>query len=125
MEFKLCILLEKSWGDLTQTAKLIKNMKDAELSENVKEATKDGDDKDPSAGLMDMMKKMYDSGNPEMKQMIAKAWSDGEQKKRAGGGSDVDMMGGMGGMAGLGGMPGLGGLGGMGGMEGFPGMDGL
>lgn len=96
-------------------------MKNAQFSKDVKEAPNDVDDKDPSAGLMDMMKKMYDSGNPEMKQMIAKAWSEGEQKKRAGG---PDMLGGLGGMAGLGGMGGLGGaMGGPGGgMGGFPGM---
>lgn len=95
-------------------------MKDSAFSKDVKEATNDADEKDPSAGLMDMMKKMYDSGNPEMKQMIAKAWSEGEEKKRAGGGSEADMMGGLGGMAGLGGMGGLGG-----GKGGFPGMQGL
>lgn len=96
-------------------------MKNAQFSKDAKEAASDGDDKDPSAGLMDMMKKMYESGNPEMKQMIAKAWSQGEEKKRAGGGgAEEDMLGGLGGMAGLGGMGGLGG-----GMGGFPGMQGL
>lgn len=86
-------------------------MKDAEFKKDMKDASKDVDDKDPSAGLMDMMKKMYDSGNPEMKQMIAKAWSEGEAKKRAGGGSDADMMGGKLGLGpGMGGFPGMQGL---------------
>lgn len=36
---------------------------------------------DPSAGLMDMMKKLYDDGDEEMKRTIAKAWTEGQQKK--------------------------------------------
>jgi len=40
------------------------------------------DDKaDPSAGLMNMMKKMYDEGDDEMKRTIAKAWTEGQEKK--------------------------------------------
>lgn len=31
------------------------------------------DDKDPSAGLMDMMKQMYDDGDDNMKKMIGEA----------------------------------------------------
>ena len=37
--------------------------------------------KDPSAGLMDMMKKMYEEGDDEMKRTIAKAWTEGQDKK--------------------------------------------
>jgi len=37
--------------------------------------------KDPSAGLMDMMRKMYDEGDDEMKRTIAKAWTEGQDKK--------------------------------------------
>lgn len=55
------ILLENPWDNLTQTEKLLKGMKDSQFSKDVKEANNDGDDKDPSAGLMDMMKKMYES----------------------------------------------------------------
>jgi len=40
------------------------------------------DDKaDPSAGLMNMMKKMYEDGDDEMKRTIAKAWTEGQDKK--------------------------------------------
>jgi len=40
------------------------------------------DDKaDPSAGLMNMMKKMYEDGDDEMKRTIAKAWTEGQEKK--------------------------------------------
>ena len=37
--------------------------------------------KDPGAGLMDMMKKMYEEGDDEMKRTIAKAWTEGQDKK--------------------------------------------
>jgi len=36
---------------------------------------------DPSAGLMNMMKKMYEEGDDEMKRTIAKAWTEGQDKK--------------------------------------------
>ena len=42
--------------------------------------------KDPSAGLMDMMKKMYDEGDDEMKRTINKAWSESRSKEGGGGG---------------------------------------
>lgn len=35
---------------------------------------------DPSAGLMKVMQSMYEKGDPETKRMIAKAWSEGQQK---------------------------------------------
>lgn len=31
--------------------------------------------KDPNQGLMDMMKEMYQSGDPEMKKLIAESWT--------------------------------------------------
>ncbi|OQR89697.1 hypothetical protein ACHHYP_06106 [Achlya hypogyna] len=40
---------------------------------------------DPSAGIMDMMKNMYDEGDDEMKRTIAKAWSESRNKSAAGG----------------------------------------
>jgi len=40
-------------------------------------------DKDPSAGLMDMMKKMYDEGDDDMKRTIAQAWTDSRNKAGA------------------------------------------
>ena len=36
---------------------------------------------DPSAGLMDMMKKMYDEGDENMKRTIAEAWTKAQDKK--------------------------------------------
>lgn len=41
----------------------------------------DGDKGDPTAGLMNMMRKMYETGDPEMKKMIAKAWTEGQENK--------------------------------------------
>lgn len=38
-------------------------------------------DADPQAGLMDMMKKMYEEGDDEMKRTIAKAWTESQDKK--------------------------------------------
>lgn len=52
------------------------------------------DPKDPTAGLFNMMKNLYQSGDPEMKKMISKAWTEGEDKKRANremGGFDMDI----------------------------------
>lgn len=37
---------------------------------------------DPMGGLMNMMKKMYDSGDSEMKRTIAKAWTEGQEKSK-------------------------------------------
>jgi len=42
------------------------------------------DNKDPGAGLMDMMKKMYDEGDDEMKRTIAKAWTESRDGKPGG-----------------------------------------
>jgi calcyclin binding protein len=38
---------------------------------------------DPSAGIMDMMKNMYDEGDEDMKRTIAKAWSESREKTAA------------------------------------------
>ncbi|XP_008792997.2 calcyclin-binding protein-like [Phoenix dactylifera] len=40
-------------------------------------------DKDPMAGIMDLMKNMYEEGDDEMKRTIAKAWSDSRSGKTA------------------------------------------
>ena len=39
------------------------------------------DESDPQAGLMNMMKKMYDDGDDDMKRTIAKAWTESQDKK--------------------------------------------
>ena len=52
---------------------------------------------------MNMMKKMYDEGDDEMKRTIAKAWTESREKQSAGGGGgdSMGMPGGMPGMPGL------------------------
>jgi len=40
----------------------------------------DADPSDPSAGLMSMMKQMYEDGDDEMKRTIAKAWTESRNK---------------------------------------------
>lgn len=67
----------KNWSHLTSTAKQLKDMKDNAM----KDATGSND---PSAGLMNLMKKMYDEGTPEMKQTIAKAWTESTEKRLRG-----------------------------------------
>lgn len=42
------------------------------------------DTSDPQAGLMNMMKKMYDEGDDEMKRSIRKAWHESQSKKMGG-----------------------------------------
>lgn len=36
---------------------------------------------DPSAGLMDMMRQMYEDGDDDMKRTIAKAWTESREKQ--------------------------------------------
>jgi hypothetical protein len=68
-----------------------------------------GKDKDPSSSLMDMMKKMYEEGDDNMKRTIAEAWTKSKDKK----GGDMDGLGGMGGFGASPGMPpGMPGMGG-------------
>uniref|UniRef100_A0A6V7QXW4 Calcyclin-binding protein n=1 Tax=Ananas comosus var. bracteatus TaxID=296719 RepID=A0A6V7QXW4_ANACO len=40
-------------------------------------------EKDPMAGIMDLMKNMYEEGDDEMKRTIAKAWTDARSGKTA------------------------------------------
>ncbi|XP_054778539.1 uncharacterized protein LOC129286612 [Prosopis cineraria] len=40
-------------------------------------------EKDPMAGIMDLMKNMYEEGDEEMKRTIAKAWTDARSGKTA------------------------------------------
>ena len=43
---------------------------------------------DPSAGMMNMMKKMYEDGDDNMKRTIAEAWTKANDKKTEGKGPD-------------------------------------
>jgi len=79
-----------NWGNLTEVAKKEKEKKDMDLG-----SKKDMDTSDPSAGIMNLMKKMYDEGDDEMKRTIKKTWYESQQKQNSGG------------MPGMPGMPGL------------------
>ncbi|KAJ6851844.1 calcyclin-binding protein-like [Iris pallida] len=49
--------------------------------DKLKPSTDKDKDKDPMAGIMDLMKNMYEDGDEEMKRTIAKAWSDARTGK--------------------------------------------
>lgn len=68
----------QKWECLTKTEKQSKD----------KDKPKTDDNSDPSDGLMNMLKKIYDEGDDEMKRTINKAWSESQEKKMKGG----DMM---------------------------------
>lgn len=68
--------LGKKWSHLTSTEKRLADMKKSTM-ENDLETNKD----DPGAGLMKIMQSMYETGDSETKRMIAKAWTEGQQKK--------------------------------------------
>lgn len=70
------MFIGERWGYLTSTEKRLKDNKAAAI-DNEKGSTKD----DPNGAIMDMMKKLYDSGDSDMKRTIAKAWTEGQEKK--------------------------------------------
>ena len=41
-------------------------------------------DKDPNEGIMDLMRKMYNEGDDDMKRTIAKAWTESQEKRAKG-----------------------------------------
>lgn len=45
---------------------------------------KESKSEDPNAGIMNMMKKMYDDGDDNMKRTIAEAWTKANDKKGEG-----------------------------------------
>lgn len=74
------------------TISLIKKDKNAtwmNLTEkNAKASTNPASESsDPSAGIMDMMKNMYNEGDDDMKRTIAKAWTESRNKSPG----DMDM----------------------------------
>lgn len=77
----IAILLKKAkegvtWKYLTSTEKALKESKDKMFEKD------DGLKDDPNNALMNIMKKMYETGDPEMKRTIAKAWTEGQEKGR-------------------------------------------
>lgn len=71
----------KKWGFVTAAEKAAHDKKNAPPKFD------DGgdDDKDPTKGIMSMMKKMYDEGDDDMKRTIAKAWTESQNKSKDGG----------------------------------------
>lgn len=63
--------IKKTWAYVTEREKSSKERKKPKMDE----------DKDPSEGLMDLLKQMYEDGDDEMKRMIAKSWSESQQKQ--------------------------------------------
>lgn len=69
--------IAKDWSHVTLVEKRIKDAKSPSMPEL-------GEDSDPSASLMNLMKKMYQDGDDEMKKTIAKAWTESQDKQRNG-----------------------------------------
>ena len=60
------------WDDIKEKKQMFG--KKSEDEEKAKE-------KDPSSSLMDMMKEMYNSGDDDMKRMIAQSWTKAQEEK--------------------------------------------
>ena len=76
------IFLKKSqvekWPFVTKTEKKIQDNRDAMFRED-RERSK-AQQEDPAQGLMNLMKKMYQEGDEEMKRTIAKAMTESREK---------------------------------------------
>jgi len=95
-KYKISVALKKripaDWETFVTSEKKtnvhINKAKKFELMENALEEEerkeKDGFGEDPSAGLMGLMKKMYNEGDPEMKKMIAKTMTESQDKRNRG-----------------------------------------
>ncbi|XP_017887254.1 calcyclin-binding protein isoform X2 [Ceratina calcarata] len=67
----------KHWSDVTGVEKRIKESKTSSVPEM-------DDNSDPGASLINLMKKMYQEGDDEVKKLMAKAWTESQEKKAAG-----------------------------------------
>lgn len=63
-----------SWSALTKSEVKAKEKPPPKFNEN----------EDPSTGIMNIMKQMYEEGDDEMKKTIEKAWTEGRNKSAAG-----------------------------------------
>jgi len=66
----------QNWGHLTT---ILKRLKEKQDLSNLK-----ADNGNPEDALVNIMKKMYNSGDSKTKQMIAKAWTESQDKVRTG-----------------------------------------
>lgn len=64
----------QDWDVLTSIQKRLKQKQDSELT----------NDSNPESSLVNMMKKMYNSGDTKTKQMIAKVWTESQERARFG-----------------------------------------
>ncbi|XP_006614778.1 calcyclin-binding protein [Apis dorsata] len=69
--------IAKHWSHVTGIEKRIKESKTSSVPDI-------GEDNDPGTSLMNLMKKMYQEGDDEIKKTIAKAWTESQEKKAAG-----------------------------------------
>lgn len=77
MLFLIFECVGKKWSHLTSTEKRLADLKKSALENDTDfGASKD----DPGSGLMKIMQSMYEKGDSETKRMIAKAWTEGQQK---------------------------------------------
>lgn len=67
---------KKEWSCVTKVEKAMKDSKTSYASPDPAD--------DPNVSLMNMMKKMYQDGDDELKKTIAKAWTEGQEKKLSG-----------------------------------------
>lgn len=67
----------KVWLHVTRVEKRLKTSKSSAMPEM-------GDEGDPGASIMNLMKKMYQDGDDNMKRTIAKAWAESQQKATTG-----------------------------------------
>lgn len=75
----------QNWSDVV--------LKKGAKSEKPDVMPKMDENEDPQAGLMSLMKKMYDDGDDEMKRTISKAFSESREKSLNGGGGDLGGLG--------------------------------
>lgn len=73
----------RHWSCLTSIHKRLKDHQDSEM--------KSSDSDNPSDALVNIMKKMYQTGDTKTKQMIAKAWTESQEKIQKGDASGLDM----------------------------------
>ncbi|XP_034490190.1 calcyclin-binding protein [Drosophila innubila] len=65
----------QNWDVLTSIQKRLKQKQDSEMAK---------DNANPEEALVNIMKKMYNSGDSKTKQVIAKAWTESQEKARFG-----------------------------------------
>jgi len=78
------------WQCVTKTEKQLKAMREEKQMSSKPEKTEEASD-DPTAGLMGLMKKMYQDGDENMKREIAKARTQANDKKMGGAMGDFSM----------------------------------